>query len=34
MNEDYIIRQALMNVHEDIEVCVNEVINRFAGRMK
>lgn len=34
MNEDCIIRQALMNVHEDIEVCVDEVINRFAGRMK
>lgn len=34
MNEDCIIRQALMNVHEDIEVCVDEVINRFANRMK
>lgn len=33
-NEDCIIRQALMNVHEDIEVCVDKVINRFAVRMK
>lgn len=34
MNEDCIIRQALMNFHEDIEVFDDEVINRFAGRMK
>lgn len=34
MNEDCIIMQALMNVHEDIEVCVDKVINRFAGITK
>lgn len=34
MAEDRLTGLALMNVHTDIEVCVERVINRFGGQKK